>query len=270
MRGCWLLLGLAACFSPQPATGVPCDPTNPVCPNDQACLPAGGGFTCGGGVIASDGPGSDGPIDPDGSPTTRWTLLQTHGSTGGTLTIDPSTDGSTIIVAVECDDADVVSVDDDAGNDYSDVIFGRADNSTDLVGLELWYAQNAKGGATTITVTAPTRYAVVAWEVAGLKRFGDPIDDSDTLDDQPMSTMPFGAEVTTSEQGDFIVSAVVVHNQISGLTAGSDFTQDHNTFGNGWAHMTDNDAPPDTYQARFNQPINGKSCASTAAFYADN
>ena len=48
MRRAWLGVWLAACYSPNAKTGVPCDLASPACPGDQTCVAFGGGaFTAG-------------------------------------------------------------------------------------------------------------------------------------------------------------------------------------------------------------------------------
>jgi hypothetical protein len=108
--------------------------------------------------------------------------------------------------------------------------------------------------------------ATVMWEVAGIDPTS-PLDKGTKLDDQAASTMPLGASITTSAAGEFVVSVVIVSGSVSGIHAGSLFTNDHRTFGNGWAHLTDPASAPGTYQAQWDQVFSGGSCASSAAFF---
>jgi len=59
-----LLLGLAACFDPHAASGVPCDPATPRCPGDQACVLQRGAYVCSTG--AADEPDARESDDDDG------------------------------------------------------------------------------------------------------------------------------------------------------------------------------------------------------------
>jgi hypothetical protein len=175
--------------------------------------------------------------------------------------------GHLLVVAVETDGRAVASVTDDAGNTYVPIEGTRAADAGADLGLELWYAASSSAGATTISAVADTIYAMAAWEVAGI-RTTSPLDTASKLDDQPSTSNPVGASITTRAAGEFVVSVVIVANEVSGLTADSPFTIDHTTFGNGWAHLTSAAAPAGTYQARWNQPDSGRSCAASAAFFA--
>lgn len=62
----WSILTLlTACYTPAPPAGVPCDPSAPVCPTDQACIAAEMGFACLPiGTPPLDGPTPDQPPPP--------------------------------------------------------------------------------------------------------------------------------------------------------------------------------------------------------------
>lgn len=63
------VLWLAACYSPAPPAGVPCDPAAPRCPGDQRCVASAGGHVCGGDSGEPDaGGGSPSDLDGDGVP----------------------------------------------------------------------------------------------------------------------------------------------------------------------------------------------------------
>ena len=95
-----VLAALAGCYSPNPAAGIPCSPTQ-ACPTGQHCdLDAPGGPTCiaKGGSPGSNG-GDDGPADdpgtmsPDASPTPVGSANDLPGaardvSAGGAFTYD--------------------------------------------------------------------------------------------------------------------------------------------------------------------------------------
>jgi len=195
-----------------------------------------------------------------------WSLVQTRGSTGSDTPIAASTAGNLIVVGVETANVgQVVAVTDTANNVYVRVLGSRAINEVQGLGIELWYAKNAKAGATRITVDGATVRAVVAWEAAGLDPV-NPLGSASKLDDRPATTTPLGAAITTTTAGELVISIAIVGNAVSGLTAGSAFTNDQMTFGNGWAHLTNNQAPAGTYQAQWNQPNAGAYCATSASF----
>jgi hypothetical protein len=271
MRGlCWVLL--AGCYAPHATPGAPCDPAHPSCPDSQTCQLANGSYVCAEGTLPL--PGLDAPIAPDVPmpgddammPPSAWTLIQTPASESTrNTTLAPTGAGHVIVVAFETANAPVASVRDDVGNAYvtADV---RAVDRADNIGVELWYAADSKPGATTVTVDVPTIYATSVWEVSAI-RTSAPLDVATKLDDQPTTTMPLGAPVTTSTPGEFVVSVAIVANQVSGIHAGNEFTNDHKTFGNGWAHLTDPAAPAATHVAQWDQPTSGAYCASSAAFF---
>ena len=68
------LLALAACYGPQVASGVPCDPARPACPEGQSCVMYAGAFACEpqGTTAPNDADGVDVPLgfdrDGDGKP----------------------------------------------------------------------------------------------------------------------------------------------------------------------------------------------------------
>jgi hypothetical protein len=66
MRGAWLVVCVAACYSPNAKTGVPCDLANPACPGDQSCIAfAGGAFCEPPGFVPPDGPHPIADAAPD-------------------------------------------------------------------------------------------------------------------------------------------------------------------------------------------------------------
>lgn len=245
---------VASCYSPAPITGAPCIPERGNCPSGQTCELVAGTHVCGEAGL-------------DAIPARPWTLVQTRASSNQRrVSIAASGAAHLIVVAVETNASAVASVTDDAGNTYVPIAESRAAVAAGSFGVELWYAASSNAGATTISATADVIYAMAAWEVAGI-RTTNPLDTASKLDDQPPTTTPLGASITTSADGEFVVSVVIVSNEISGLTAGSPFTNDHRAFGNGWAHLTSAAAPAGTYQARWDQPDGGSSCAASAAFF---
>src|SRR5688572_17514426 len=62
MNRAWWIVALAGCYSASPATGVPCDPSTPNCPDGQMCVARAGMFVC------DSEPGDDvDALPPDGT-----------------------------------------------------------------------------------------------------------------------------------------------------------------------------------------------------------
>ncbi|MFN0248341.1 MAG: hypothetical protein ACKV2T_15730 [Kofleriaceae bacterium] len=270
MRGWFVgtvLVLWTACYSPTITPGAPCDLALDNCPRGQRCELVGGESFC----VTSDGPRpdadaapSDASMDPDAM-LNAWTLVQHEGAQGVNVSFPKTVVGNLIVVGVETNAGGAVtSVNDDAGNSYVRANGSRSVNVEKDFAVEVWYANNAMGGAGTITATAPTVYGVVMWEVDG---FGppDPIGNVVKVDEQASSTTPDGAPITTTTFGEFVVSIVIVANFISGIRNGNAFTNDETVYGNGWAHLTSNTAPPGMYMAEWNA-LGGVSCTSSVAF----
>ena len=266
----WLLV--AACYSPKPVPGTPCTPAIANCPGDQFCALVDGDYYCVEELPTDARPidevPNDGAIDappPDGA-IANWTLVRTSGAMGNDTTSAATAAGSTIIVGIETDDTDAVdTLTDNANNTYVRVLGSRATTADEDLGIELWYAKNSLAGATRITATGDTIFAVVMWEVAGLHPTV-PLGTVARLQEQNATQSPSGAPITTATPGEFVVSIAIVGNAVSGLETGSAFTNDHFTFGNGWAHLTSATAPSSTYTARWDQPSAAAYCATTASF----
>ncbi|MGE5184935.1 MAG: hypothetical protein ACM31C_22860 [Acidobacteriota bacterium] len=270
----------AACYSPRAGTGAPCSPELDNCPGAQTCALVGGGYVC------VDGPVPDGPVirdapaidtpplsdafvprdTPADAAAPPWVLVQTKGSQSASVTLAATGAGHLLVVAIETNATDPVTAVADSANDtFAALPSARATNSAANLGVELWAASNAQAGATAVTVIAPVVHAVVVWEVANVRTAGA-LDKVTLLDDQPATTLPAGAAITTAAPGEFVVSVAIVANQVSGIHAGNEFTNDHTTFGNGWAHLTDPAAPAGSHQAKWDQGTAGAYCAVSAAF----
>lgn len=273
-----LLAVISACYSPSAAPGAPCNPSTANCPEGQSCLSVGGSYVCttGPGQVADaahDTPVSDAPRDaaividaPPDSSIAPWTLVQTASVENTTMLTLPNSTGTghLIIVGVETLNQ-IAAVSDDGANLYSQVPNSAASASSAGLGISLWTAKSAIA-AKTIVVGASSVNAVVVWEVAGLRAM-NPIDTVATLSNQATTTQPVGAAVTTTQPGDFIVSIAIVQNSVNGLHTGSEFTNDSLAKANGWAHITSTSAPAGTHQAKWDQPMTGVYCASSAAFF---
>ena len=271
----WLAFAVVAgCYSPTPPAGAPCS-LDGQCPTGLQCSPAS--MTCE--LHAVDAPRSpdDAPaiqsdaraIDarPIDAPRVPWTLVQSGATSGSTISIQPTTAGDLIVVAVQVDGgATVTSITDSAGAGYTPASGARGTDDNDDVSIEIWYASGALAGATTITVTSTSTAAVVMWEVSGIRALL-PLDAASALNSQAASTDVLGAPITTTQLGDFVVSVAIVANSVSAIHAGNAFTNDYKTKANGWAHLTSNAAPPGAYQAEWDQPMAGTYCAGAAAFF---
>ena len=217
--------------------------------------------------IEDDGGLAD--VLPDAVPgAPGWVLVQTEAVQGPTLTVDPLGSQHLIVMAVQLDqDGLVTAITDNSNcNSYMSISTahaGCAELETELV---MYYANPSCTGATTISVAATTSVlAAVVWEVSGI-RTDDPLDTAIVLDDQPASTSPLGPTITTSTDGEFVVSVAIVDNIASGIHPGNEFTNDQFAFGNGWAHLTDPMAKAGVHQAQWDQPDPGVYCANAAAF----
>jgi hypothetical protein len=277
----WLRLCLSVvltgCFSPQAPAGAPCPDGN--CPDGQRCVAQ---------VCTIDGVDSDGPVDPPGDSTIAtdgppidappqigdWNLIATNdtgsllGGIARTTPIASTTTGSAIIVAIETDQNPVVTVNDSVGNTYTPITGSRATSAARQFGVELWMANDASGGATSVTATTSAGqeiYAVVVWEVAGLAK-SNPIDDVAVLNDAGPAAKPVGAQVSITQTGGFAIAIAIVQSSVENLVLPTDFVNDHSTLFNGWAHIQPN-KPPGAYSAQWeNQSSNDVFCASSVAF----
>jgi hypothetical protein len=269
----WLV---TACYAPSAAPGAPCSSLGD-CPTGLSCVRVDGELRCVAGPVAIDAGGdafvTDGAIDssapdglgPDAAPAAPWMLVQTRGAQAQDVTFQATTQGNLIVVAVQTgDNGAATAVTDNASSTYVAIAGSRSIyNGADLA-VELWYAANANASATRITASAPTVYSVVMWEVANIASVA-PLTATSKLDTQAASTTPLGAAITTTTPGEFVVSAIIVENNVTSIRQGNPFTNDHTTFGNGWAHLSSTSASVGTYQAQWNATA-GVSCASSAAF----
>jgi hypothetical protein len=189
-----------------------------------------------------------------------WTLLHDIAS-GNPLAFPPTTAGSLIVVM---GGPGPMTVTDNGNNTY--VNAGHADLAMTGESLELWYTTNASEGVTQIDGGASATFLAV-WEVGGI----EPITALDMIriaSDQPASTAPLGAAVTTTRSGDFVVTGIIGASTINGLATGStDFTRDSLVQANGLGHLTDTSPPIGTYQPQWDQFMSAGSCSITAAFF---
>jgi len=277
----WLVVIAAGGYSGHAAPGAPCTPSLDNCPRNQTCALVSGEYICVEGAVPDAAsamtdadidamsPLIDAPVtSPDAPPPMPWSLIKTAETTNTNqgLSFAATGAGHLIVVGLETPSAGAVTaVADNAGNTYAPVPIGRAISTVGDIGLEVWYAKNASA-ATTITVTAPSVRAIVMWEVANIKT-ANPLDTSTKVENQAASTTPLGAAITTTQARELVISVAIVDNFISGIHANSAFTNDRLALGNGWAHLTSNNAPAGTYQAQWDQGTAGASCSISAAFF---
>ncbi len=205
-----------------------------------------------------------GPVDlagPDLAVPAVWTLLQQREAIGKhTITLLATHAASLIVVAFT---VSASAVSDDASAGGNSYVKAPGVNGC----AEIWYANNAKAGATTITVTTASApdYGIVAWEVAGLDP-SQPFDVGAATSFQAGVTPAAGALVTTSTRGEFVVSMLPTAGGVTGIVPGNEFTNDSRVNGNGWAHLTSPDAVAGPHQAIWELSPVGDFCSSTAAF----
>ncbi|MBX3162024.1 MAG: hypothetical protein KF773_39040 [Deltaproteobacteria bacterium] len=262
-----LVIGVSACYQPSVAPGTPCEPAAG-CPYGLTCALVDGAHVCIDGLPPTDAPllGPDGPDTdaPDAPAAVPWRIVQTQAIVDRVLMVEATGAGNTILVGLETTAGAVPNnVRDNAGNTYTRIPGSRARNVERNFAAEFWIATNVQAGATRLDSGGGIIRALAMWEVAGLA--ADPIDAIAVLENQAESTLPVGAPITTAEAGELVVSIVIVASSVTGLAPGSDFTNDHNTLGNGWAHLTATDAPAAMYQAQWLQQVPGGSCATSIA-----
>jgi hypothetical protein len=206
-------------------------------------------------------------VDPvPDAPSTPWALIQTAATQSPTLRLEPVGARHLVVIAVQlADPGPVELVDDSNCNTYIEIAGAHSLNTDQGDELKMFYAKDTCPGARTITLTTASSITAVAWEVSAI-RTDDPLGSASALSDQPSTTAPRGPIITTSTAGEFVVSVAIVTNTVTSIAAGNEFTNDHTTNGNAWAHLTDPMAPAGAYQAQWNQPMRGTYCASAAAF----
>jgi hypothetical protein len=217
----------------------------------------------------------DSALPEDGSPsvdvpsTQGWVLVQT-GAVERAASLDVARLGaqSLIVVAMQVGPTGMVTAVTDNSNCNSYTEIPAAYAFCIESALYIFYAKSSSAcsGATRINLASTANVlAAVAWEVSGV-RSADPVDTALVLTEQPDTTAPRGPRITTSTDGEFVVSVMLVDNRISGIHPGNEFTNDQLVLDNGWAHLTDPMARAGTYQAQWDQPMAGAYCTSAVAF----
>ncbi len=207
MRSCWLIVGVAACYSPTAPAGAPCTPAENNCPAPQSCVDNGGSFICSYGpgspeadaLVFGDAAPSDTlpvPADvahdavmPDGAMPTPIVFVQAANdkpvdATTALVLPMPVAEHDTLIVClnIPTGGATFVSATDSLGNHY-DTVFGpfTGSNSDHYI----FVARNAAAGADTFTLTLSAATGggsdMFMLEYAGLIGFTDPYDVSSAM-----------------------------------------------------------------------------------------
>jgi Divergent InlB B-repeat domain len=205
--------------------------------------------------------------------STAWTLLNKTSNGGSpitSLTIPASGSGHLIAIAIMFNGkTSVASVSDNAPGGGNNYVSAGARSTVGLGATEIWYAVNSNPGATVVTPTfvgSPTRVLITVWEVSGISTL--PPDATNISSGNVVLNNTPGPPVTTTQTGDFIVSAIFTSStSFSSISSGNEFTNDFRTFGDGWAHITSNSAAAGTHQASWlTAAPSGIYCASTVAF----
>jgi Divergent InlB B-repeat domain len=212
----------------------------------------------------------EGNASPTATFATSWSIVHMASNFGNpltSLTIPSTGSGNLIAVAIAFNGTtSVSSVSDNAGNTY---LSAGARATRGAYATEIWYAVNSKSGATAVTprfVGSPTHVEITEWEVNNVATSAPDAkgvaSGTITLNNTP------GPAVTTTQAGDFVISVMLAGSaNLTAMTTGNEFTDDFKTNGNGWAHITSNDAAAGTHQASWftANPV-GIYCASTVAF----
>lgn len=146
--------------------------------------------------------------------------------------------------------------------------------------LQVFYARNTCAYAATISasVTSGDVGGIAIWEVSGM-RTDDPFDTAAIASNQPATQEPLGPSIMTGEDGEFVISAALVDNDICQTATGelpppcathpgNEFTNDLTLTGNGFAHLTDPHAAAGVHRAAWDQFSSGTYGATAAAFRA--
>jgi hypothetical protein len=207
-----------------------------------------------------------------GDGTVRWALVNKASNVGSplaSLSVPATGSGRLIAVALMFNGGtSVSSLSDNAGNTY---VSAGARATNGAMSTEIWYAVNSKSEATAVTprfAGSPTHVEMTEWEVSGIAPTAP--DATGSAKGSVTTNNVSGPAVKTTQAGDFIVSVLFANTaDLSSSAAGSAFTDDFTTFGNGWSHLASNSAGVGTYQAGwFTSAPSGIYCSSTAAFRA--
>jgi hypothetical protein len=180
----------------------------------------------------------------------------------------PTTAGELVVVAVQTEPiGTVTSVTDNASaaGTYTAIPSARSLVSAGTTGaIEIWYA-NTNAGATSVTAMASGPIiAVVAWQF--ITPSPVTVDAAAGSNDQPTSPAPNAPAITTARPGEVAIAVLQTIGTVSGVTSGSEFTNDELTYMNGWAHLTDPLAPAGVHVAQWHAGTAGVYSGSVVAF----
>jgi hypothetical protein len=190
----------------------------------------------------------------------------------GALTVQmplgtPTVAGALVVVAIQhVTPGTITSVTDNASAAGTYVAIPSAQSVVGAMSdgmLEIWYA-TANDGATSITTMASANIgALVVWQFTTPRPVS--IDAAAVLNDQPATKVPNAPAIMTATPGEIVVAALLSHNAVTGITSGSEFTDDELVNQNGSAHLTDPLAPAGVHVAQWNSGLD-VYCASAVAF----
>jgi hypothetical protein len=222
-----------------------------------------------GGEAGGDGSGNGGDAR-----YVPWTFVQAPSETGSNeLPISATQANDLLVVGIEMGSVNhVASVTDDAHNVYVPVGTNTYVTDGSMLAMDLYYAEGAESGATTITVTLDvnvTPNLVVAWEFSGIVTT-NALDTSAGLSSQSQ-VPPASPSIATSRVGELVIAAVVSEQPLLVLET-STFTEDvaiSNNSNSGWAHLAMPNQPSASYMASW-IPTSPDSiyCSVAAAFIA--
>jgi hypothetical protein len=226
-------------------------------------------------------PGTTGPVffplqdqattaDVNITPRRRltWSVVQFAQSAASSQSISASVAGNLIIVAAfPGTNGTLTSVTDNVGNTY--VKAGSNYRAVLTAGgtgvVEIWYAVNIIAGATTVTLNGGTTpFQIAVWEVSGLATV-EPFDNATKIDDNATQTSPLGPTIVTTEDYEFVISAIYTVNVVTGTVTG-EFSNDALSSGDGAAHITANTNLKGPHTPQWTQNIAGPFAGVTAAF----
>ena len=156
------------------------------------------------------------------------TLVQHTSKDAGTTTtsslafVSPNTAGNWIAVSVRggLSSSQIFTIADTNGNTYRQA--AQIGFTSSAVTLAIYYAENIKGGANTITVSdtvsGPLRFAILEYSGVATSNSRDV-----TATGQGTSSSPNSGNVTTTASGDLLLGAIATTNPAT-FTAGSGLT----------------------------------------------
>src|SRR5438445_400141 len=206
--------------------GTPASPTSWSATSIVVPVPAGatpGNVVVSVGGVASNGVSFTVTAATGNIALVQHTSIDAGAATTGSLAFKTNnTTGNWIAVCIRAgsSSAQVFTVGDSSGNSYRQALqLGLAGNG---VTFAIYYAENIKGGANTVTVSdtvsGPLRFAIL--EYSGVAT-SNSLELTTTL--QGSGTAPNSGSITTTSSGDLLLSAIVTVNPAT-FTAGTPYT----------------------------------------------